>query len=84
MTWEKMIEIETRLQQLYEKAAGYTREKGFCANRVWYQDGLKNELLNLVGYGAKHIQLSSDECYDIAYQKIYNALPNCNHEHTFC
>lgn len=89
MTWELMVSIEPRLQALYEKAKAYHKaarnDKNFCANRVWYgRDGLKAELLKLVGWEAEVPTLNIGTAYDIAYKKIYEALPNCRHEGGMC
>ncbi|MHB1042359.1 MAG: hypothetical protein ACYC0Q_05930 [Eubacteriales bacterium] len=89
MTWEEMTAIEPRLQALYERAKGYRNNtkinRNLCANRVWYgRDRLKGELCNLVGWGVRDTRLSSPIAYDIAYRKIYDALPDCRHEETIC
>lgn len=90
MTWDKLIELEPRLKALLEKAQGYHKatanDKYFCANHVWYRK-LKPELVELVGnYREKEGDpfLYTSEAYDLAYQTVYDALPNCRHESAFC
>jgi hypothetical protein len=54
------------------------RRRNFCANTVWYSQ-FKPRLLWLVGWERrdKHPVLSSAEAYDLAYETIYQALPDC-------
>ena len=55
----------------------------FCANAAWYSDGrLKSKLLKLVGWGAlsDNPELNTEHAYDVAYDHIYDALPNCRHD----
>jgi hypothetical protein len=52
----------------------------FCANQVWYgfpnnRPGLKFHLANLARQG--HPILGTSEAYDVAYETIYQALPDC-------
>jgi len=80
MTWEQMVTIEPRLLTLYKKAKSYKPTEGFCAHQVWYGHyGLKSQMFKLVGFCATGI-LGTPEAYDIAYDKIYNALPDCQHD----
>lgn len=80
MTWEQLTKMEPRLQKLYDRAKGHKPTKGFCAHRAWYgRDGLKAQMLELVGYGAPGA-LGTPDAYETAYKKIYNALPSCRHE----
>ena len=83
MTWEKMVEIEPRLLDLYTEAKSKRRVKGFCANRAWYL-GIKGRLCQLVGITARNPRLAGCESYDLAYRKIYDALPNCRHRGGVC
>jgi hypothetical protein len=87
MTWNILIKREPRLLALYRKASSYKKFVGsgerWCANRVWYRD-FKPELLKLVGYDAENWLLNDSESYDIAYDKIYDALPDCNHDDGMC
>lgn len=59
----------------------------YCANAIWfgYEQyeglGLKERLCDLVGWERVSKQymgvLGGHEAYDIAYAKIYDALPDC-------
>jgi hypothetical protein len=58
------------------------RSKTFCANANWYGysgPGLKEKLCQLVGWEAKtdDPRLKTNEAYDVAYEAIYEALPDC-------
>mgnify|MGYP000866832028 CR=1 FL=1 len=84
MTWEEMIKMEPELLDLYNMARAYKRTHNFCANQVWYgPGGLKHKMIHLVGWGAYGV-LRTCEAYDIAYHKIYDALPRCNHGDPYC
>ncbi|OPX90289.1 MAG: hypothetical protein A4E53_01175 [Pelotomaculum sp. PtaB.Bin104] len=77
MTFKQLTKIEPRLQQLYNEARKVkVKDDSFCANSVWYRQ-FKPRLLELVGFGAAWPELQSPTAYDVAYQTIYNALPNC-------
>lgn len=57
----------------------------FCANAVWFgfgkyrYAGLKPRLVQLVGWHAHKDDpvLRSQEAYEVAYDTIYGALPDC-------
>jgi len=79
MSWEKLIELEPRLAELLEEAKQVKDLGGssFCANQTWF-NRFGKRLDKLVGWyaeGAPAIQTS--ESYDIAFMKIYDALPAC-------
>jgi hypothetical protein len=84
MTWAQMVRIEPKLKTLLMKARSCKSTKNFCANRIWYGNtttcGLKGELVHLVGWSARDARLRTSEAYDLAYSKIYNALPDCRHD----
>jgi hypothetical protein len=87
MTWDELTKIEPRLLILYHKALRCQGEAGkdFCANTTWYgPGGLKSELYHLVGFEAEKPEAATSKAYDVAYQKIYNALPDCSHDELFC
>lgn len=75
--------MEPELEELYQEAAAVTSENDphFCANKIWYSEGgLKERLMVLVGWTRKkegHHDLNSAEAYDLAYDKIYESLPDC-------
>src|SRR5262245_44621745 len=86
LTWEQLVRLEPQLLDLLRRArATPARGKHFCANARWYGygqwrfAGLKPHLLRLVGWQRpdKHPVLSSPEAYDLAYETVYEALPNC-------
>jgi hypothetical protein len=90
-TFDELLALEPRLGILLREAKAYQRRKGFCANSVWYgydgSGGLKGRLLMLVGWERRprHEILSTEAAYDVAYETIYHALPDCNHGETvFC
>lgn len=79
MKWEQMLQIEPRLLDLYHEARAYKRTPNFCANQIWYgPGGLKSQMMQLVGWDVDGL-LGTCEAYDVAYRKIYDALPDCNH-----
>jgi len=56
----------------------------FCANEVWYgsgdDGGVRKRVSNLVGWDRKPDPiLGSDEAYDVAYESLYEELPDCRH-----
>lgn len=84
ITWDQLIELEPRLLDLYNKAKACKQTEGFCANRVWY-GGLKKDLCGLVGWNCKSPSiLNTEAAYEIAYDKVYSALPDCIHEGEMC
>ncbi len=83
-SWDTLVVQEPRLAELYQRASDVRPRPGFCANRVWY-DVLKPQLVLLVGWEAQRPELQSPELYDLAYQTIYQRLPDCQHESSlFC
>jgi hypothetical protein len=87
MTFNDLLRLEPALKALLAEAFFHhaTASTGFCANAVWYgypghQPGLKRRLLELVGWTARCPRLRCSEAYDVAYETIYHALPECNHE----
>lgn len=83
--WERLCELEPRLIKLYKEIMTIKddkRERSFCANRVWYGQngwGFKQRFSELVGWGSNspHELLHTKEAYDVAYRKLYSALPDC-------
>ena len=84
-SWETLIDREPRLLDLYEEARAIRDDKHaphFCANNVWYGrrgwPGLKERVTALVGWTRTDDPiLGTPQAYDIAYHKIYGALPDC-------
>lgn len=79
-TWEDLVKREPRLGALLREARAVTppREPNWDVDRVWYMQ-LKPRLLELVGWFAKSDDpvLHTCDAYDVAYHRIYDALPDC-------
>jgi hypothetical protein len=95
--WEWLVKWEPRLFLLLEEARGYRdiarKNPEFCANAVWYgydkEPSMKERLSSMVGWDVRGIcdpwkTLGSEESYDLAYDTIYAALPNCRHKEWIC
>jgi len=83
-TWKQLIKAEPELANLLEEAQMIRTEPGrvFCANACWYGhggwDGFKPRLEDLVGWSMKgHPLLGTSQAWDVAYERIYAALPDC-------
>jgi hypothetical protein len=79
MTWAEIKRIEPHLDALFKEARAVKddrRKPAFCGNRVWY-DLFKPRLLDLVGWDAPDARIRTMRAYDVAYDKIYDALPGC-------
>jgi hypothetical protein len=81
MTFDELCEREPALRRLYDAARAERRKrrgKHYCANAVWYVR-LKPRLLWLVGWQRpdRDPVLGSADAYDVAYDTIYDALPDC-------
>ena len=83
ITWSMLVDLEPRLRDLLSNARAVKDDPSapsFCANEIWYRkNGLRDQLCELVGWSArkKDSLLQSSDAYDLAYDKIYNALPDC-------
>jgi hypothetical protein len=86
MTWEQLAAISPGLRGLFNEAKSLrsvaARNPRFCANEIWFGKhqrghGMKGRLCMLVGFESLDPRLKSPEAYDIAYQTIYRALPDC-------
>lgn len=82
MTWKDIVRLEPRLADLLKEAQTVDGSgEHFCANRIWYgtppDHGMKGRLQYLVGLMAANPKLRTSEAYDLAYQTIYRALPDC-------
>jgi hypothetical protein len=86
LTWQQLVAAEPRLGSLMREIKTVRDDKSrpsFCANAVWYgyydYPGFKPRLYELAGWGAKSAPdlLRTMEAYDLAYDKLYAALPNC-------
>lgn len=84
----RLVMIEPQLDTIYKMARACRKDKSgnFCANRVWYGyyhlQGLKERLSRCVGWSSESANpyMHTSEAYDIAYDTIYAALPDCQHE----
>lgn len=82
LTWKEVVTAEPRLANLYADVCAVRDVGGnsFCANAAWYGYrgyGFKERMFNLVGFYAANPDLRTMEAYDLAYDKLYRALPNC-------
>jgi hypothetical protein len=85
LTFQALANREPRLRDLLAEATAHhaNREPVFCANAVWYgypgfEPGFKSRLCRLVGHTAEQGgDLRTSEAYDVAYETIYQALPDC-------
>ncbi len=87
VTWADLVRREPRLIPLLTEAVKQHRDTDshYCANGKWYgfgkyrDRGLKPRLVRLVGIHAESSDpvLHTSEAYDVAYQRVYDALPNC-------
>src|SRR5688572_27285202 len=93
LTWATLVAMEPQLAGLLAdaKQEHMNGDPGYCAHRVWYGyddgPGLKGRLCQLVGWGREApgpAVLRSPAAYDVAYQKVYQALPDCRHEGLMC
>jgi hypothetical protein len=85
LSFRGLAKLEPRLRDLLTEARSHhkNRDAIFCANAVWYgypgfRPGLKSRLSRLVGWRAEQGgDLRTSAAYDLAYQTIYQALPDC-------
>jgi hypothetical protein len=85
LTFERLADLEPRLRALLEEARAHHSDPSpdFCANAVFYgyahvRQGLKARLLKLVGWeSGRHDLLGTSAAYDVAYDTIFEALPDC-------
>src|SRR5215208_2067079 len=84
VTWENLVEVEPRLRAL-ERDVQTVADKGgpsFCANAIWYgyldpEFGFKERMTRYMGWIAEVPELRSIEAYDLAYEHLYDLLPDC-------
>ncbi|MGA2974706.1 MAG: hypothetical protein ABSF77_05285 [Spirochaetia bacterium] len=78
-TFNELCQKEPRLRALYYRARSIRDDKSnpsFCANNFWVNE-LKPVLLGLVGWEAENPELRTSEAYELSYEVIYEALPDC-------
>jgi len=77
-TWEEIVVIEPKLEDLRKKAA---ESKSSCYMSTWYGvpygTGLKYSMAKLVGWSCSNNDLCNSVDYSTAQQKIYGELPDC-------
>jgi hypothetical protein len=84
LTWRRIANIEPRLAEA-ERLIKMIRDPGgesFCANDIWYgyrdiRFSFKERVNTYAGWFAEKPELRSDAAYDIAYQHLYDLLPDC-------
>ena len=86
VTFPELVSLDPQLGELMQEAQSHSSKGNpqFCANAVWYgyagHQGIKPRLLWLVGYerpGERNTVLHTAAAYDVAYDAIYHALPDC-------
>ncbi len=85
LTWANLKRVEPRLQVLEREIKAIVDKNGspyFCANETWYgyqdpQQGFKERLCRLVGWEAENPRLRTAGAYDVAYDYLYELLPDC-------
>jgi hypothetical protein len=82
--WEQLKTLEPELAALEQEIRQVQAEPNFCANRSWYRD-FKPRLRKLVGrHSGCSGYLGGPEAYGVAYDHLYNLLPNCSHQGWIC
>lgn len=80
ITWERIVQVCPALGRMRDEASKVDdSDPYFCANDVWFEL-FKPRLLRLVGFEALPVYsdwMYGHVAYDIAYQTIYNELPDC-------
>ena len=80
ITWDEIVRRAPILGALYKIARNFKTYPGYDKLDVWYgfdgRLGFKPILVEVVGVAVNHDSvLRTSEAYDIAYQKIFGALP---------
>lgn len=92
-TFADLVKLEPKLGELLTEAKSYhtSQNPEFCANAAWYgyggEPGIKPRLLKLVGWerpGGLHWPLSTPAAYDVAYDTLFEALPDCGKCCPYC
>ncbi|GAN33722.1 MAG: hypothetical protein DYG83_10320 [Candidatus Brocadia sp. AMX2] len=79
LTWETIIAIDPYFDDLLHGIKTIKPGEKFCANETWYKE-YKPIILRRVGYFAPNYApeiLKTEKAYDVVYQKLYDALPDC-------
>jgi len=81
--WDSLVLLEPQLEALAKEVQAIKVDpaKAFCANRAWRP--FRAEVIRLVGWSARtpnaaaNPTLKTSDAYDVAYQTLYNLLPDC-------
>src|SRR6266446_9501706 len=83
ITWEQLAAIQPRLLDFLREAQTIQddhTQPSFCGNLAWSRSRIRGDLKHLVGLrlseGADP-RLRTQRSYDVAYHKLYDALPPC-------
>jgi hypothetical protein len=81
-TWEDMVAAEPGLARLLiEILDADAGDKNFCGVTAWYgrggKEGFKMRLYWLAGFRAHNHQLRSHRAYEVAVERLFDALPRC-------
>ena len=85
VTWGAVVALEPRLGALLREIRAVRRVgERFCANARWYgyggiEHGFKDRMSRLVGWERRcgPPLLTTQRAYDVAYDTLYRALPDC-------
>jgi hypothetical protein len=89
LSWERIVEIEPRLRAVEREImiiahsdSASPRWKPFCANAIWYgyldpSFSFKKRVHRYTGWYAEKPELRSQAAYRLAYEHLYNLLPDC-------
>ena len=78
LTWEKLMQLEPRLRDLWQEA----QHADFCGGRFCSQDAwraIKLRLVEIVGHCRSdfHPILGTSAAYELAYDRLLEAVPSC-------
>ena len=78
LDWEDLVAIEPGLDQLLTEIRRLKDPGGpyFCAEKLWH-GCYKSRLAFLAGFHARNPRLRSMRCYDIGFEVVYGAMPQC-------
>lgn len=80
-TWEALVRHAPRLTELRTDVEAVESSPRFCANRPWYgTGGFRDRMSDLVGWSAGSRFLATEAASDVAYDTLYDLLPDCRHE----
>lgn len=79
LSWEVIIAIDPFFDDLLCEIQGIRADENFCANGIWFET-YKPAIVRRIGWYAPNYApeiLKTERAYEIAYRKLYNALPDC-------